>query len=274
MSSLLMPRYMLYINGKELDTFRYSMIKEITVQDNASGSDLLTISVEDPEFTFINDKLFLEDNKVKFVGGFDNDLGVKFEGYISVIDIDFPESGSPTLAIHCLDNTHVMNRVKKKRTWNNTTRAKVARQIFQEYGFKVVIEDSGMVEESIAQSNETDIAFLTKIVDEEIEPYLVYVEGSTGYYVKKKILQKQQDTLDYRDGSQTILSFSPRINKEVKQVEARYADINLKDKKVDKGQANDRTSRNVSGDDVGSTDRLNGDPSWKYSSPKEWTKTY
>lgn len=269
-----MPKYYLYINGKELDTFRYSMIQDITFEDNASGSDLLTINIEDPEFLFINDNIFLEDNKVKFIGGFDTDLPIRFEGYISIIDIDFPETGSPTLCIQCMDNTHVMNRVKKKRTWNNTTRAKVAREIFREYGFKVVIEDSGIKEDTISQSDETDIEFLVKLSEDEIEPYLVYLEGTTAYYVKKKILARQQDTLDYRDGNQTILSFSPRINKEVKQVESRYADINLKDKKVDKGQANDNTRRNVAGDDVGSVDRVNGRPSWKYQSPKEWTKTY
>lgn len=274
MSSLLMPRYLLYINGKELDDFRYSMITDVVYEDNATGSDLLKITVEDPEFLFINDNIFLEDNKVKFMGGFDNTLTAKFEGYISVIDIDFPETGAPTLTINCMDNTHLMNRVKKKKTWNNTTRAKVAKEIFQSYGFKVVIEDSGTVEESITQNNETDIAFLTKIVDEEIEPYLVYVEGTTGYYVKKKILASPQDILDYRDGEMNILSFSPRINKETKQVEARYSDVNLKDKAVDKGQANDNTSKTVSGDSVSSTDRTNGQPSWKYDSKTGWTKTY
>lgn len=274
MSSLLMPKYQLYINGTELDDFRYSMIDSIVYEDNATGSDLLKITINDPEFLFINDKIFLEDNKVKFMGGFDNTLTAKFEGYISIIDIDFPETGSPTLVINCMDNTHLMNRVKKKKTWNNTTRAKVAKEIFQSYGFKTVIEDSGKVEESITQNNETDISFLTKIVDEEIEPYLVYVEGTTGYYVKKKILASPQDVLDYRDGQMNIISFSPRINKEVKQVESRYSDVNLKDKQVDKGQANDNTSKPVSGNSVSSTDRPNGQPSWKYDSKTGWTKTY
>ena len=197
-----------------------------------------------------------------------------FEGYISVIDIDFPEIGSPTLTINCMDNTHLMNRVKKKKTWNNTTRARVAREIFQEYGFKAVIEDSGTVVDSINQSNETDINFLTKLADEEVEPFLVYVEGNTGYFVKKKILEKQQAILDYRDGQMNIISFSPTINKETKQVEVRSSDVNLKDKAVDKAQANNNSARNVSGSAITSTDRNNGQSSWQYGGSGKWTQTY
>lgn len=274
MSTILNPMFQIYIGGKELDDFRYSMIQEVTFEDNASGSDLLSIDIEDPEFIFINDDIFLEDKAVKFIGGYENNSRVMFEGYISIIDMNFPEVGSPSLTIHCMDNTHLMNRVKKKRTWNNTTRAKVVAEIFREYGFKTVIEDSGKYEETISQSNETDINFIIKLCDQEIDPFLVYVEGGTGYYVRKKILEKQQATLDYRDGAMNILSFSPRINKETKQVEVRTSDVNLKDKEVDKGQANNNTDRNVSGSDVNSTDRRDDNPSWSYGGNGKWTQTY
>lgn len=274
MSEILMPYYKLYIGGKELDDFKYSMIKEITFEDNAHGSDLLQISIEDPEFIFIDDDIFVEEKQVKFIGGYDNNNRVMFEGYISIIDMDFPETGSPTLTIHCMDNTHLMNRVKKKRTWNNTTRAKVASAIFKEYGFKVSIHDSGKKEETISQSNETDIDFIIKLADEEIDSYLVYVSGGTAYYVRKEILASPQSTLDYRDGNMQIISFSPRINKETKQVETRKSDVNLKDKKVDKGQANNNTDRNVQGKDTNSTDRRDGQSSWKYGGKGAWSQTY
>lgn len=274
MSSLLMPYYQIYIGGKELDDFRYSMIDNVIFEDNASGSDLLTIKVTDPDFIFINDDIFIEEKKVKFIGGYYGNSRVMFEGYISVVDIDFPETGAPTLTINCMDNTHLMNRVKKKKTWSNTTRAKVAREIFQEYGFKTVIEDSGTVVETINQSSETDINFLISLANEEVDPYLVYVEGNTGYFVKKKILEKQQAVLDYRDGQMNILSFSPTINKETKQVEVRSSNVNLKDKAVDKAQANNNSDRNVSGSATTSTDRNNGQSSWKYGGSGKWTQTY
>lgn len=266
-------KYNIYLNGTELDDFRYDMIQSVTYEDNATGSDLLTIEIEDPEFIFIDDNIFLEDAKVKFVGGYEDEVRTMFEGYISIIDMSFPEDGSPKLTINCMDNTHLMNRVKKSRTWENMTRGQVARAIFQEYGFQVVIKETGNVQESIAQSKETDIQFLIKLADEEIDPHLVYVEGNTGYYVTKEILESPQATLDYRDGNLELLTFSPSINKEVKQVEARTSEVNLYSHEVDKGQANDNTPRDVQGGNVSSTDRNNGKGSWVYSNGK-WTQTY
>lgn len=273
MSTLASPFYQIWINGVELDSLRYSLITSVTFEDNANGSDLLSINIEDPEFVFINDSIFIEENKVKFVGGYDGNSRVMFEGYISVVNMDFPESGSPTLTINCMDNTHLMNRVKKKRTWENTTRAKVARQIFQEYGFACEIEDSNDVQESIAQSDQTDIEFLKNIAEEEIDNFLVYVEGTKGFYVRKKILSSAQDVLDYRDGRQNLISFSPSINKETKQIEARSAEVNLLNKRVDKAQANDHTPHNVQGESVESTDRTNGIGSW-YNNITGWKNTY
>lgn len=273
MSNVLMPKYRLYIGGKEIDGDKYAMIQSITYEDNASGSDLLTINIEDPDFLYINDNIFIEENKVKFIGGYDTDNRVMFEGYISLIDMDFPDNGSPSLVIHCMDYTHLMNRVKKKRTWNNTTRGAVAKKIFKEYGLSYTVHDSGKVEETISQSNETDINFLIKLADEEIDPYLIYVEGKKGFYVKKQILAKEQAVLDYREGKQNLLSFSPTINKETKQVEVRSSNVNLKSGKVDKAQANDNTSRNVQGKEVQSTDSSNGKSSWTNNN-KGWKNTY
>lgn len=270
MSTILTPYYRIYIKGKELDEFRYSMIKQVVYEDNASGSDLLTIYIEDPEFIFLNDNIFIEDAKVKFIGGYKDNYRTMFEGFISVIDVEFPSTGCPSLTIHCMDNTHTMNRTKKKRTWTNKRRSDVAKAIFKEYGLKTVIHNSPRTEESIAQSNQTDIDFLEKLAEEELDPYLVYIEGTTGYYVKKEILKKQQATLDYRDGLMNVISFSPRINKETKQVEVQKANVNTKDKKVDKAEANDNTKRDSSGTSPKPVDKTDGSTSWKYQGGNSW----
>lgn len=274
MSKLLNPYYRIYIDGKELDEFRYSMIKEVVFEDNASGSDLLKITIVDPEFIFIDDNILIEEKKIKFYGGYEHDYRHMFSGFISIVDIDFPEEGSPVLVVNCMDSTHIMNRVKKSRTWTNKTRGEVASAIFKEYGLKAVIKTNGNKQEDISQSNETDIQLLIKLADEEVDTHIVYVENNTGYFVKKEILSSPQATLDYRDGAMNILSFSPRINKETKQVEQRSSNVNLKDKKVDKAQSNDNTSRNVAGKPVQSTDRnVVSNPSWKYENGK-WVQTY
>ena len=61
MSELLTPYYQLYINGKEIDELRYSMIDTIDFEDNSSGSDLLKITISDPDLILLSDNIFVED---------------------------------------------------------------------------------------------------------------------------------------------------------------------------------------------------------------------
>ena len=105
------------INGVALDLQRKRSITSIQISTLCDGSDTATISILDKDLVYINDNIFIEDATIAislmFVGTTDK---ITFNGYISAIDIDFPEDGVPTISLTCLDETHVMNRTKKKRS--------------------------------------------------------------------------------------------------------------------------------------------------------------
>jgi hypothetical protein len=254
--------YELYVGGKKLDSYRKSLIQDISLEDNASGSDLLTLTVADPDFLFIDDNIFVEDTPVKFLGGWVGEV-LEFNGYIALIDVDFPPTGFPNLTIHCMDSTHLMNRKPKKRTWNNMKDSDVAKAIFKEYGLIPVVDDTGKVQETISQSNATDIQFLMdKAKNQPDDEFLCYVEGKYGYFVKKKLLAKAQDTLEYRKGSGRLLSFRPRIDKETKQEEIDQSNIGL-DGKEQTDKATNKDNRDLQGSDT---------TTYKYTGNHQWTK--
>ena len=128
MSSEILAQYCeLYIGGYKINDAWMALVQDITFEDVDNGSDLLTINMADPHLAVLNSPhLFLEEQAVKFIGGWTNNYRVMFQGYISVIDIDYPESGQPTVAIHCMDNTHLMNRTKHKKTWEKKKKSDVA----------------------------------------------------------------------------------------------------------------------------------------------------
>ena len=246
--------WVISINGKELDLGRKSCISSIEIDEECDGSDSCTISICDPEFKFIEDNIFVEEATVSVEMGWHGDTHrVTFTGYISAIDINFPDSGFPVLSIFCLDNSHVMNRKKKKRSWDKVTNADVIKKIAQEYGFKCVIE-SGYTfkkEDTISQSNVTDIDFCESLASNERVPFMCKLIGNTLYYVKKGILKDPTSTVYYKKFPYDVISFSPKINKETKQEEVTSADINTNTKKVDKATANDdNTPRDTQGEPV------------------------
>ena len=271
MPDVKIPYYAIYINGVELDEYRMNMLESIDFEDNATGSDLLTLTFYDPDLVLLSDNIFVPHCNVSFTGGWLKGSVVTFEGFISVIDIDFPESGTPSITLNCMDNTHIMNVEKKKRTWENTKASTVAEQIFREYGFKAVVHDTGEVEENLSQSD-TDIKFLTQLADDQYENFLVYVEGTTGYFVKKPTLGTPQATLEYREGNGDLISFSPRINKQSKQMKVNSSEVNTKDNAVDKATTNDTVSRPTSGDTIKPSNSTNNSGgSWVYQNGT-WVK--
>ncbi len=245
MSEVVSVFFELYIKGVKLDDTHRRMCTSIEYTDNATGSDSLKIVIGDPDFVYIEDTIFVEETPVRFIGKA-GDNEVEFEGYISVIDIEYPESGFPTLVIHSMDNTHLMNRVAKKRTWENTRHSEVAKQIFSEYGFKAVVDPSP-IEGVISQSNTTDIQFLADSAKRQLDDFICYVKGNTGYYVKKNVLQTPKIKLGYKTGDYNLLTFRPRINKEIKQVEIKVSNVNLETGKVETDVANDSTSKDMQG---------------------------
>ena len=252
MSKVLSCYWKVCINGKELDLSRVQCIESIEQNELCDGSDTCTINVSDPNFVFINDDIFIEEAKVSVDMGWDGETyRVKFNGYISAIDIDFPDSGCPMLSLFCLDESHVMNRKKKQRSWDNVTRPEVVEKIAKEYGFKFV-KESGYTftrEDTISQSDVTDIEFIENLAGEERIPFMCKLVGDTIYYVKKGILKDPTSTLYYKKYPYDVVSFSPRINKETIKEEVTSSNISTYDKTISEGNSTDgTTSRDVQGD--------------------------
>lgn len=256
MSKVLSCYWKVHINGKELDQERVHCIDSIEISEQCDGSDVCNIRVYDPNFVFINDNIFVDDAKISVeIGWYGDTYRVKFTGYISAIDIDFPEDGCPVLSLFCLDNSHVMNRKKKKRSWDNITRPQVVEKIAKEYGFKFVVEQgyNFTKQDTISQSDISDIEFCENLAGEEREPFMCKLVGDTIYYVKMGLLKDPTSTLYYKKFPYDVVSFSPRINKETLKEEVTSADIETHNKTTDSATANNsNTGRDLQGDPANS----------------------
>ena len=84
--------------------------------------------------------------------------------------------GFTTLTVEGQATSVLMNREAKTRSWENVTRAAVARQIAEEHGYEgefIDVEDTEEVFEVVNQSGETDARFLLRLAArEEFEFYV------------------------------------------------------------------------------------------------------
>ena len=283
-SNVSSPFWELWINNVEITGRARSCINSIEFDDLCDGSDTCTLSITDPDFIFIEDNIFIEEAKVLARFGFNEDIDRKeFSGYISAIDISFPEEGSPTLTITCLDNSHLMNREKKNRSWDNVTRADIVKKIATEYGYYPDIEPNYTfaVQDTISQSNQTDIEFLESLATQEREPFMCKVKGTHIVYKKKGLLQTPITDIGYKTYPFDVISFTPQINKETRQEEVTSANVGTDTKAYESYTANDgNVSRDVQGESVKTTssaalnDTSNNDTDNMVYDPtkREWVK--
>ena len=268
--------YQIYVDGKELDQARYDCIQRIQRVTSISGSDLITIEIIDPDMLFLEDTIFVEDTGIKvYLGHTKNDYW-SFNGYITLIDANYPENGVPSLTIHCTDySAYHMDRDKVQKTWENCRVSDIVREIFRKYELSSVVDDTKEVKESVSQ-NETDAKFLKKLAEDEIEDYYFKVKSGVGYFKKKEIVEKGALRLDYRYGNGQILSFSPRVNKVTKTI-ATEKDIDKKTKKKTSSTAK-ATDKDTSGNNTNRSNKNKKSTkkkvnAWKYNaSTGEWTQ--
>ena len=268
--------YDVWISGTKLGMNKKSCINSISIKETVEGSDSATIQISDPEFLYIEDNIFIEDNSIKIKLGWSNTTyRVTFNGYISAIDINFDSDGIPKLTITCMDNTHVMNRKKKNETYKNCTSAEVVKKIVQGYGYSCVVDSSYSFkrQETITQSNQTDIDFITKLAGDEVYPFTARLVGNTFYYVKMGKLETPKMSLTYKKYPHEVISFTPKINKESKQVEISGASIDTSSKSVSSSTG---TVKSDSGSSTknGSSSSKSSSGGYTYNpSTKKWTKS-
>lgn len=226
-SKYVMAVYDMTLNGSDLTTKQRSCINAVNIMHSSKGADTMTVNVTDPDFVYINDDIFVDDVSITAdVYFLNNNTKDSFSGFISAIDITFPEDGNPTLVLNCIDETYRMTRGKKKRSWTNITSAAVVQAIAAEYGYQCVTEAGYAFEtqETVAQDNTTDADFIDKLAQDEIEDFMFKLVGNTLYYVKHAVIGEPSTYLYYRSNDYSVKSFSPQINKETKKVESK-ADV-------------------------------------------------
>lgn len=240
-SRLITPYYRLWIGGNEIGLKRRRYITQISIDETDEGSDSATISISDPNMEYINDNIYVANRKVKIRIGFrGHSKTIKFNGYISNVDINFSEDNIPTLTLTCMDNTYRMNKKKVSKKFKKKTNAQIVKSICKKYGFKCVVQSDYKfkVNKEVSQSSQTDIEFIEQLAGSEIYPFTARLVGDTFYYVKQGKLSKDvKAEITYRGYPHDLISFNPQINTETRQESSGSTDTGKKKQSTSKGSS-------------------------------------
>ncbi len=145
-----------------------------------------------------------------------------FKGKITALEADFPEGKPPEITVLAEDALQNLRMTRRTRSFEDLSDADIFRKIAGEYGLTANINAAGAAHKSVAQVNQSDLAFMrerARTVDAEI-------------WIKDK-----------------ELNVKTRANRGQKKISLKYKG-NLREFKVIADLANQRTSVTVSGWDV------------------------
>lgn len=250
---ILEPYFALYVNDRKMSALRHSLVEEVTYEDHATGSDIASVVIADPMLECISDPIFASSTKFKIKGGYRLNHRTMLDGFISAVDYAFNDDGVPTMTLHIMDRTHILDVKLKSRTWENKSRYQIAQIIARENNFKfsgTANKESNRKEETISQSDQSDIALLISMAD-ECES-IVYVKGNTLHWQERNFRARPQGTLRYKRAPFSLISFSPRFIQKDAPIEETKSDITATGSNAGKNETGTATTQNTQRQNTGS----------------------
>jgi uncharacterized protein len=165
MSNFFAPTFQVFVNGSALAADVSCNVESVSVTTKPDTLDEFSLIVVNTyprlRWTHTSDAdLFREGNNVRIRIGYVDDLQDVFQGEITKISPNFPESGEPTVTIEGHTRMHRLHASRCTRTFNNTTDKEMVERIGSDLGFDVEAEDAGVSYDYVIQANQTDLDFV------------------------------------------------------------------------------------------------------------------
>ena len=169
-----------------------TQVLSIEYQDCQKKADKLTIVIANFDLKAFDDPTWRKGNTVFVSFGYAGNMSPQREVVIQKV------SGFTELRVEGYAKSVLLNKVKKRRVWEDTTRSAVARQIAEENGYSgqyVDIEESGSVIPTISQPGLTDAAMMNRLARNQGWEWYIDFDGF--HYHDRRVGQKSSRTLTY-----------------------------------------------------------------------------
>jgi uncharacterized protein len=160
-------------------------------------------------------------------------------GMITEIGTNFPETGSPELAIAGYDHTFPMTGGKSTRTWTRARDSDAAREIAGFHNLDADIETTAEQHAQIEQNQESDFEFLKKLADRN--HFEIFVDERRRLHFRKP--NDKAGAIVRLAWGEGLLSFKPEANLagQVSRVEVRGWDPKRKQEIVGTASAGEES---------------------------------
>lgn len=204
------PYYQISLNGEVLSPLLHSLIQSVTFTDSASEASTATIQLTDPDYILLDDPRLVRATAMKIYGGWVNDNNLWLSGFISSVEVNFPDEGPPIISIMVMDESFIMDTLPRYDIFKDVFSDDIAKKIAQSYGLKFEGDKGKRQYRHKVQSKQTDIKFLRAIADSEW--FIVRVINGTLYWKERTFTAGEKgETYWYRRPPFNLINFQPKV---------------------------------------------------------------
>ncbi|HWR60825.1 MAG TPA: hypothetical protein VN580_04400 [Clostridia bacterium] len=139
--------------------------------------------------------------------GYGDKLEPLFYGLITIVDYDYSSGDLPTMSVKGFDQSFIMMRGKKSKTWKQKRYCEVIREIGAKYLPNLYVDDTAVIHEVVEQYEQSDFSFINSLALKC--NYDFFVVGNSLYF--KKALTEAEPVVALQWGK-TLQSFSTQVN--------------------------------------------------------------
>src|SRR5262245_3117813 len=143
---------------------------EVELDTEMAGMFRLHLAIRqqsDGTWTYLDDERFTAWKPLTVRAGFNDGIEDLIAGYVTHVRPEFTHDPAQcTLQIWGMDGTVLLDREEKLHAWPNEKDSSIATQIFEQYGFSAVVDDTQVVHDEAVSTiiqRETDIQFLKRL---------------------------------------------------------------------------------------------------------------
>jgi phage protein D len=196
------------VDGQALDPKFQDALIEVKIVDSLTLPDMALIRIADPKGENVDTHPMQIGKTLEVKASAIGDRATTsiFKGQVATVEPDFGKSGC-TISIRAYDKAHKLNRVRKTRTFQQSSASDMVRKVASEAGLTAQVESTNEIFEFFQQSNETDWDFAWKLA--MMHDYEVVVEDTKLHFRPANKGTAPAVALTWKDN---LLSFRPRMS--------------------------------------------------------------
>ncbi|MDR1626573.1 MAG: hypothetical protein LBT33_08535 [Spirochaetia bacterium] len=175
----LTPVWIVYADGRRLDTEHEGALRRIAVSDRLSGVGVFSLVFQSPELS-VRERGFLGlGSRVEIHLGYKDAVEKVFEGDVTGFRTSLSGQGPDRLEVRGAGDLHRLHHGKHCRSFGRKSAAQVIRALAEIHSLRAQVEDFGAVREFSAARDQTDLELVLRLA--ALYGKEVYAAGGTLY---------------------------------------------------------------------------------------------